>query len=477
MPDDCYMTLDMSKPSKTADFGVDGCTASLGSWHELLQLTVPDNECGVVFVRGDFPDSVESILARAQRRSEKETWGLGIRITEDTDYVTEKTPAQGMINLRWPCTIFNIVRQSKLLGSVKLGSYTMCSFVKDGTLYQIARFSPSETVFGDSIAKVTLDVGGMIRFGCSNSNVLRPGDLPVSFCDNYIVDNPEDRNERRILSCTSQCHEMRLDIRLWVNRRPISLQLHKCRTARLSHSDPEGHPEYHDEIAAVHAFHEVNMFDDKALTCVASFSLVKSSAPKTSNDLRMVRSDDVQEYLGVSDASYSAPYRLWARALGQLPSPEAFELNSIGRVVEQILCVSSVPVHQQEIIESPSITTLGSHDSETEDLRAPPQREPDSHPILNPFDARSGPALLQEEYRRYLERSLPYGNTSALLAQNSQHNQDLEGKDLESETATDNTDENSRREGPNHSDATKGAAVALIKNIISNQVVDLCSVL
>src|SRR5947207_15172671 len=103
MPDNCYMLLDVSMPCKSLDFGKDGCTGSVTTWHELLQLTAPDDECGVVFVRGDFPDSAESILARAQRRNQKATWGLGIKISENTDYVVERTPAQGMVNLRWPC--------------------------------------------------------------------------------------------------------------------------------------------------------------------------------------------------------------------------------------------------------------------------------------------------------------------------------------------------------------------------------------
>src|SRR5579859_1171052 len=89
--DNCYMTLGTTSPFKSLDFGKEGCTASVTSWHELLQLTAPDLECGIVFVRGDFPDSAESILARAQRRNQKGTWGLEIKIQKDTGYVLEVT--------------------------------------------------------------------------------------------------------------------------------------------------------------------------------------------------------------------------------------------------------------------------------------------------------------------------------------------------------------------------------------------------
>jgi hypothetical protein len=74
--DDCYIALDVSRPFKSLDFGIDGYTASVTSKYELLQLTAPDDECGIVFVRGDFPDSAESILGRTQRRNQKGTWGL-----------------------------------------------------------------------------------------------------------------------------------------------------------------------------------------------------------------------------------------------------------------------------------------------------------------------------------------------------------------------------------------------------------------
>jgi len=113
------MALRLSTPTpfKTLDFGHNGYTASLSAWHELLQFTVPDHQQGILFIRGDFPNSAESILARAQRRNEKGTWGMEMIIKDDDKYVLEETPAQGMINLRWPCTRFNIVKPDAFDGS------------------------------------------------------------------------------------------------------------------------------------------------------------------------------------------------------------------------------------------------------------------------------------------------------------------------------------------------------------------------
>jgi hypothetical protein len=354
------MTLDVSSPYKSLDFGNDGCTASVSTWHELLQLTAPDDECGVVFVRGDFPDSAESILARAQRRNQKGTWGLGIRISEDSDYVLESTPAQGMINLRWPCSRLNFVQKDRLFGSVTFASYTICSFVKDQNLYQIARIPPSNlpgsapsvgngSRAGSTVSalKLDIDVGGMVRFGCCSSNRGASGGRPAPFYDKYTIIQPENGRPTYTLACISDCHERRLEIRLWVNREPVKLKHHLCTEARLCYTDGDSQFEYPHEVIGLHAIHQFSMVEEKPITIVASFSLVRSNTPIVFDALDVIKSANVQKYLGVSDISISAPYRLWSSVLGQAPGPEALELNIIGRSVEQILGVSSVPVKQR----------------------------------------------------------------------------------------------------------------------------------
>lgn len=365
MPDNCYMTLDVSRPYKSLDFGNDGCTGSVTTWHELLQLTAPDDECGVVFVRGDFPDSAESILARAQRRNQKGTWGLGIRISEDTDYVLESTPAQGMINQRWPCTRLNFVQKDRLFGSITFASYTICSFVKDQTLYQIARIPPSNlpgsapsvgngSRAGSTVSalKLEIDVGGIVRFGCCSSNRGASGGRPAPFYDRYTIIQPENGTSTYTLACASDCHERRLEIRLWVNREPVKLERHVCTEARLDHTDGDSQFDYPHEVFGLHAIHQFSMVEEKPIIIVASFSLVKSNTPIVFDAFDVIKSANVQKYLGVSDISISAPYRLWSNVLGQAPGPEALELNIIGRSVEQILGVLSVPVKQRNAADN-----------------------------------------------------------------------------------------------------------------------------
>jgi hypothetical protein len=76
------MPLDRTntRPTKSLDFGRDGVTGSVSAWHELLQMTAPDDGCGVIFLRGDFPDSPDSVLARAQRRNERGSFELEAKI-------------------------------------------------------------------------------------------------------------------------------------------------------------------------------------------------------------------------------------------------------------------------------------------------------------------------------------------------------------------------------------------------------------
>lgn len=136
-------------PSKSLDFGRDGVTGSVSTWHELLQMTTPDDECGVVFARGDFPDTPDSILARAQRRNQRGGFGLEVKIDEKTPYVLERTSAQGFINMRWPYSRFNFVRgdterRTSRPKSTVFAHQSICSFVKDKTLYQVLRISPAK---------------------------------------------------------------------------------------------------------------------------------------------------------------------------------------------------------------------------------------------------------------------------------------------------------------------------------------------
>ena len=344
------MILDLQKPMKTLDLGNNGTTASLTTWHELLQMTAPDPYCGVVFVRGRFPDNAESVLARAQRRNQKGTWGLELCFPSD-DYTLELSEAQGMINLRWPCTRFNIVRKGNdlLFGSTNVGTYTICSFIKNHTLYQVARITPpprsssiAESTKNSQPAICKLTVGGTIRLGCAASNGAGLAGNSSPYRDNYNVIRPEATGVMdTLLACKSERHGKRVEIRLWINRQQVKLQRWEPINDRIIQPADNEHLDYANDVVDLAASYEIDLPDESPVIAVASFSLLANHVAIDDTLRPAISSPVVEDFLGVTDTSLSAPYRLWTNAL-DLP-PESFELNAIARSVEQILGISSVP--------------------------------------------------------------------------------------------------------------------------------------
>jgi len=346
------MILDVQRPMKTLDFGTEGTTASVTTWHELLQLTDPDPYCGIVYVRGDFPDNAESVLARAQRRNQKGAFGLELSFPSD-DVTLELSEAQGMINLRWPCTRFNVVRKGDelLFGSVTAATYTVCSFVKNHTLYQISRIAAparsSSISDGNKISKPVVckfTIGGCMRVGCAASNGAGLAGNSTPAKDNYTVVRPEvTRGKDNLLAFTSERHEKRVELRLWINGQQMDLQRREAKNDRISTPDDNGHPDYVNEIIDLAASIELGLPDASPIVLIVAISVISSHSAIDDDPKPAIASAEVEQFLGADNASISAPYRLWTNAL-DLPA-ESFELNAIGRSVEQIIGVSSVPFH------------------------------------------------------------------------------------------------------------------------------------
>lgn len=178
----CFTTCEVSNPSKSSDFGANGYTASLTDWHELLQLTAPDEKCGIVFVRGDFPTLPAAILARAQRRDDtgsKGTFGTQVqRAKIHSDLELGERRAQGWVNFRWPYTQYELLRKDDKWNE-HTGTCDEISFVRDGTVFQLLRIiwghGSSLSEYSDSVddqenQTVRLKAGGLVQFGCPCSN-------------------------------------------------------------------------------------------------------------------------------------------------------------------------------------------------------------------------------------------------------------------------------------------------------------------
>ncbi|MCJ1281641.1 hypothetical protein MMC26_000962 [Xylographa opegraphella] len=130
--------------AQTSDFGNEDYTASLTDCHEILQLTAPDPLCGLVYARGDFPGTAESMLARAQNRDDgggKGTFGIQLLQDPCREYQLGNIYVHGLFNYRWPFIEY-VIR----IKDAHEGLLHICSFVHQKAVYQIAHVQlPAES--------------------------------------------------------------------------------------------------------------------------------------------------------------------------------------------------------------------------------------------------------------------------------------------------------------------------------------------
>ena len=296
---------------------------------------------------------------------------MEVHVDEDNGYVLELSPAQGLINLRWPCTRFKILTRDKLFGSITIGTCTMCSFVRDGVLHQIARLCPFKYLGSDAsdnmdsegssetgasydsasgARTISFTIGGYFRFGCcSSSRRSTSGDRGIPFCDKYsILLNQESPF---VMACYGDTHDERLEMRLWENEIPVKLAPKDARGIENRHTKGKADAQFPHDAVHLYALHEVHLPGptEPSVTLVATFSLLRKTSPMNWAGPGVISPPTVQDYLGVSDdyigsseAPIAAPYRFLSTVFGQFPSPGPIELNVIGRGLEQILGVASV---------------------------------------------------------------------------------------------------------------------------------------
>lgn len=71
-------------PACSFDFGDNGYAASANYGGELLQMTAPSDEYGIIFARGDFEYSLYLSLARGQQeRGGKSSFGLKVSCSDE----------------------------------------------------------------------------------------------------------------------------------------------------------------------------------------------------------------------------------------------------------------------------------------------------------------------------------------------------------------------------------------------------------
>lgn len=304
-----------------------------------MQLTAPDEICGIVFVRGQFPNTPDAILARAQRRDDTGNKGtFGTRLlpaVADSDLELGERRHQGLVNFRWPYTQYELKRKNGNWDGTR-GTYDEISFVKDQVVFQIIRIkwgsgsslSDYDSVDAQEKLTVTFKSGGVVQFGCPCSNGGPPN------LDNFQLNSVEAGGTR--LSCISELYQKRFDLQLSVNDIPqdvgVPLQ-------GLSDDEIRG-----TEID-ISVLHDVELLVGEPIVIVSSYAL------RNINDesIEVSSLEDIDDYLGIRTTSVNMTDRLWtALCSTNYEANEALEFCVVGRCVEQILCVSYVPLPPSE---------------------------------------------------------------------------------------------------------------------------------
>ncbi|KAH9217918.1 hypothetical protein DL95DRAFT_89415 [Leptodontidium sp. 2 PMI_412] len=329
----CFTTCEVSSPAKSSDFGSEGHTASVTDWHELLQLTAPDDTCGIVFVRGQFPNTPDAILSRCQRRDDsgnKGTFGTRLHKAEnDSDLELGERLVQGWVNLRWPYTKYEL-RERNNESDLGSGSYEQISFVRDGVLVQVIRLkwghesslSDYDSADGSERKTARVKVGGVVQFGCPCSNRGPPD------ADTFHLSTGNG------LDCVSDRYQKRLDMHLFIDgvRRDISAPLHG-----LDHDEVSG-----TEVDTS-SIHEIELRDGEPAIIVSTYALREIDTESTG--LSIATFTDLEDHLGTCNTSVNMTDRLWtALCSANYEASEAVDFCVIGRGVEQILGVCSVPL-------------------------------------------------------------------------------------------------------------------------------------
>lgn len=306
-------------------------------WHELLQLTAPDETCGLVFVRGQFPNTPDAILARAQRRDDtgsKGTFGTRLQRAEvDTDLELGERRAQGWVNFRWPYTQYELKRKDNKWDE-HTGTYEEISFVRDGTVFQLIRIKwghgSSLSDYSDSVDSqekqtVQFKTGGVIQFGCPCSN----GGPPDK--DTFELNSIDDGGTT--FNCISERYGKRLEVQLFTtgNLQNVGAYLQGVDGDEIKGTEVD-----------TSSIHRIDLSVGDPTYIVSTYALRNSNDEHHAVDEACF--GGLEDYLGIANTSVNMTDRLWtALCSTNYEASEAVEFCVVGRSVEQILCVSSIP--------------------------------------------------------------------------------------------------------------------------------------
>ena len=389
--DDCFVSHELSQAAKTVDFGSNGYTGSVGDWHFLHQITAPDPKCGVVYARGNFPDIADSILDRAQTESGGGSWGF--KICEDSEIRLGNFGSQGLLNYRWPIFSYSITDpitepitelSSTRVGRPltiepstnavdterdEVGSLHICSFVKDGTVFQVVVIRRNQTK-SEIRRKLKFQFGGAVRFGCacqvgsytgrsgpsvgSQNEQLSPSPATVDNLTSTIQEQTsqsEDKSQYYLQSredgkvysarCKSKLYDhVRLDMQLFVNDKAVVMN---------ENSNARG--ETYIDLSTIQ---ESECGNGDQLVVVGTFSLSAIRSERHNFLKERPNSAEIEDYLGILSTSNAFTGKLWlSDQISRDPSDSGIETHTIARCVERIIGVSLVPNIGPDAIDLP----------------------------------------------------------------------------------------------------------------------------
>jgi hypothetical protein len=329
------------RPTTSVDIGANGYTASLSHSHRLLQMTAPDPDHGLIFVRGEFPDYAGSLSARSQGSVNSGTWGFEFK--DDSELQFRDLDGQGFINYRWPYFNYELTREELDSGGdeaddvvrgkrgasrTTAGSMFICAFIMDDSLFIVRRIQldPVDTEKDQGkpnkaksmTHKIRFRVGGLLRFG------------KASYYQEYrgrdqIASNAEVSPTSTAFP-TAQSEYAKFGTQLFVDGvRQIGIQDTQEVTELgfdLDVDVPKG-----GQTVIV----EVNTLRSKRFKDLAGARALPTSS-------------SIRAYLGITPESPNATAALWATLQGDRgDSEETTEIAAIARCVERILHISSVP--------------------------------------------------------------------------------------------------------------------------------------
>ncbi|MCJ1399477.1 hypothetical protein MMC11_002679 [Xylographa trunciseda] len=366
--EECFMNYQSNLAAKTSDFGSGGHTASLTNWHELLQLTAPDPLCGLIYARGDFPGTAESILARAQNRDDaggKGTFGIQLLPDADLGYKLGDIIALGLINYRWPHIQYDI--RIKDWDSDYTNYFEICSFVHQKAVYQIAHIllprensaepqtTPAETKARPRSKTFRFRAGGRIAFGCMCTSV---GGTSHNF--SYTVQQMEDGKSvscqatNNACKAQSLCH-CQLGMQVYVNGEQRQIRMIPTQSLSTSahssnnHVDTDPSGTKPDDRPSSHTHVEISELVDVELEAgkgglvMVVFAFTNGGVPELPRNA--LSSDSVRAILGVTDGMNNCVSRIWTNyRIKDRDQIDDDDIMSIARCVEYICSVTAIPI-------------------------------------------------------------------------------------------------------------------------------------